>query len=438
MESTFDATSERECSVCLFDLHLSAAGCHHCSPEKYACLNHAKQLCSCSWGAKFFLFRYDMNELNILVEALEGKLSAVYRWARLDLGLALSSYVSRENKQMPGGITGKLSSSSQGLAPKETSSQLTIVSSKEQKWKANEGVNPIKYVASPNTSPNSKPPVVVLALENIKAANSSPQKAELPKLPLQCKREKSPQIASRYKDSSCELSHVNSLTAPPAKENLDKQKHEGNQSSSPDNKEVVLLSDDEGGVLIKELSVENKTSDKYTVGIEKPVSSESMTNSGPCVDKPASITSVASPSIKLEIMKSDSSLEGIKVEDQTEGEMCSTSDVPEKGTLNGNETNADGDRKLQQIDEHKSCNGDGNKKMESNVDSGPADSKVTVSSSQSGSPNILDRYYRQKGPRIAKVVRRINCNVEPLDLGAVCPGKLWCDSRAIYPKGEYC
>ena len=28
MESDFDATSERECSVCLFDLHLSAAGCH--------------------------------------------------------------------------------------------------------------------------------------------------------------------------------------------------------------------------------------------------------------------------------------------------------------------------------------------------------------------------------------------------------------------------
>lgn len=432
MESTFDAASERECSVCLFDLHLSAAGCHHCSPEKYACLNHAKQLCSCSWGAKFFLFRYDMNELNILVEALEGKLSAVYRWARLDLGLALSSYVSRENKQAPGGITGKLSFSSQGSAPKETSSQLTIVSSKEQKGKANEVVlNPIKYAGSPNSSPSSKPSGAVLALENIMVANSSPQKAELPKLPLQCKSEKSLQLASRYTASSCELS-------PPAKESLDKQKHEGNQSSSPDNKEVMLLCDDEGGVLIQELSVENKTSDKYTVGIEKPVSSDNITNPDPCVDKPASMASVASPSIKHEIMKTDSSLEGVKVEDQTEGEMCSSRDVPEKGTPNGNENNANGDQKPQQIDKDKSCNGDGHKKMAPNVDSGPAESKVTVSSNQSGSPNMLDRYYRQKGPRIAKVVRRINCNVEPLDLGAVCPGKLWCDSRAIYPKGEYC
>ncbi|KDO44524.1 hypothetical protein CISIN_1g0443882mg, partial [Citrus sinensis] len=96
MESNFDATSERECSVCLFDLHLSAVGCH-CSSDRYACLIHAKNFCSCAWGSKFFLYRYDTSELNILVEALEGKLSAVYRWARLDLGLALSSFISRDN-----------------------------------------------------------------------------------------------------------------------------------------------------------------------------------------------------------------------------------------------------------------------------------------------------------------------------------------------------
>ncbi|KAF7147136.1 hypothetical protein RHSIM_Rhsim03G0111100 [Rhododendron simsii] len=95
MESNFDATSERECRVCLFDLHLSAAGCR-CSPDRYTCLNHTKHLCLCSWSAKFFLFRYDINELNILVEAVEGKLSAVYRWAKLDLGLALSSSVSKD------------------------------------------------------------------------------------------------------------------------------------------------------------------------------------------------------------------------------------------------------------------------------------------------------------------------------------------------------
>ncbi|KAI4301969.1 hypothetical protein L6164_035198 [Bauhinia variegata] len=95
MENSFDAKNERECYICLFDLHLSAAGCR-CFPDRYACLDHAKQFCSCPWDSKFCLFRYNINELNILVEALEGKLSAVYRWAKLDLGLALTSYISDE------------------------------------------------------------------------------------------------------------------------------------------------------------------------------------------------------------------------------------------------------------------------------------------------------------------------------------------------------
>ncbi|KAK1421161.1 hypothetical protein QVD17_23298 [Tagetes erecta] len=99
MEASFDATSERECSVCYFDLHLSAAGCHNCSPDKYSCLNHTKQFCSCASGAKFFLLRHEIKDLSLLVEALEGKLSAIYKWAKLDLGLSLSSYVSRDSKQ---------------------------------------------------------------------------------------------------------------------------------------------------------------------------------------------------------------------------------------------------------------------------------------------------------------------------------------------------
>ncbi|PWA51618.1 hypothetical protein CTI12_AA454150 [Artemisia annua] len=96
MEATFDSTNERECSVCYFDLHLSAAGCHNCSPAMYSCLNHTKQFCSCSSTSKFFLFRYDMSELGILVEALEGKLSAIYRWAKSDHGLALTNHTRKE------------------------------------------------------------------------------------------------------------------------------------------------------------------------------------------------------------------------------------------------------------------------------------------------------------------------------------------------------
>ncbi|KAL9677371.1 hypothetical protein QQ045_005600 [Rhodiola kirilowii] len=107
MESDFDASTERECIVCFFDLHLSAAACQ-CAPNKFACLDHAKQFCGCDWDAKYLLLRYDANELNILADALEGKLSAIYRWAKLDLGLALSSHLSKGNSQVSGS-SGKLS-----------------------------------------------------------------------------------------------------------------------------------------------------------------------------------------------------------------------------------------------------------------------------------------------------------------------------------------
>lgn len=97
MDAEFDS-ADRECVLCYYDLHLSASGCP-CSLEKYACLVHAKQLCSCDWDKRFFLFRYDVNELNILADALGGKLSAIHRWGVSDLGLSLSSCVKREKVQ---------------------------------------------------------------------------------------------------------------------------------------------------------------------------------------------------------------------------------------------------------------------------------------------------------------------------------------------------
>ncbi|KAL7146987.1 hypothetical protein ABFS83_06G078800 [Erythranthe nasuta] len=388
MESTFDANSERECSVCLFDLHLSAAGCHHCSPDKYACLNHARQLCTCSWGAKFFLFRYDVNELNVLVEALEGKLSAVYRWARLDLGLALSSYVSKDHTQNPP-VLGKLSSS---LAPKETSSFPSVVSSKEPKGAADGDIlNLTKYIGSPTGAKILKPPVVVLALENMKGlSNLSPQKNESAKHSSPSKKENS----SKYKASStCKPFQVS--------------------SSFPGNKDVILLSDDEGDVPTKQPSVEKEIS-------------ENMVNLASCINIPVSVTTVTASSVTLETMKHGSGPACIKVEDHAD----SGEQVPMK-----KETNVDGGHKPKPNSDEKSHNGGSHKNLEMDVDSRSMENVQNVTCVPSVSQNVLDRYYRQKGPRMAKVVRRINCNVEPLEFGAVRAGALWCDSRAIYPKG---
>ncbi|KAL3652137.1 hypothetical protein CASFOL_001818 [Castilleja foliolosa] len=227
MESSFDIDNERECCICLFDLHLSAAGCHHCSPSK------------------------------ILVEALEGKLSAVYRWARLDLGLALSTYVPKDN----------------------------------------------------------------------------------------VKKENSLQQAERKVD-------------------------------------VILVSDEEGEKLGNDPS-----------GVNGPS------------QKPIDIASI----------------------DCLINSVC----VKVKKFLGANNPSSSCLNK-EIVDNEKSKSEETDKKSEEGVDMRSMDSKPTVSSPTG---LHLNNVGRQKGPRIAKVVRRISCNVEVLNYGTVRAGKLWCDNRAIYPKG---
>lgn len=80
MERDFDVKKERECSSCFYDLHLSATGCR-CSPDQFSCLKHANNFCSCEIDSRFVLLRYTMNELNTLVDALEGVVDSVKAWA---------------------------------------------------------------------------------------------------------------------------------------------------------------------------------------------------------------------------------------------------------------------------------------------------------------------------------------------------------------------
>lgn len=87
MDAGFDA-AVRECVFCHYDLYLSAVSCSSC-PDKYACLMHAKELCLCNWRNKHFLFRYNDDELDILLDALRAKLSSIHRWGLNHLGLRL-------------------------------------------------------------------------------------------------------------------------------------------------------------------------------------------------------------------------------------------------------------------------------------------------------------------------------------------------------------
>lgn len=79
METDFDLNEERECFSCFYDLHLSAVSCK-CTPDRFSCLRHVNLLCSCDVDNKCVLFRYTINELNTLVEALEGKAEALKVW----------------------------------------------------------------------------------------------------------------------------------------------------------------------------------------------------------------------------------------------------------------------------------------------------------------------------------------------------------------------
>lgn len=82
MERDFDL-NERECFSCFYDLHLSAASCK-CSPDRFSCLKHAKHFCSCDISHKYVLQRHTISELNMLVEALEGRVEAMKVWASKD------------------------------------------------------------------------------------------------------------------------------------------------------------------------------------------------------------------------------------------------------------------------------------------------------------------------------------------------------------------
>ncbi|KAJ8760380.1 hypothetical protein K2173_015047 [Erythroxylum novogranatense] len=444
MHSNFDATRERECCICLFDLHLSAAACR-CSPDKYACLNHAKQLCPCAWNAKYFLYRYDLGELNILVEALEGKLSAVYRWAKLDLGLALTSNVSTDPMQ-----SNKLSYTLEGTTNKETRPQLLANSPQDLQGTgcsvdvtlASSGI------AGETVSDEKTKFVEPVALKDLKSQSS----------PLVCPKvtnEDSSLLTSDLGKSHCEFSLKKSSSA----EKVISHKGSVKSPLTLDDANVILLSDDEDDDSKKpSLEMEKGNS------VRPPDVSATLSNSvdTPCNDNKESVlteTTVTKidfnsfPNAEANLRLSDSLK--VKVEclensgtvmESHPSDSSHTGRGPIKGGLGRSVTDLSTRRVTG--DDHCVANADnrhsqpsGSRKPDdedkvgANSTSHSIDNSKTVMGSPSCLQNNLDRYYRQKGPRIAKVVRRINCNVEPLDYGVVLSGKSWCNSHAIFPKG---
>ncbi|KAE9612020.1 putative chromatin remodeling & transcription regulator FYR family [Lupinus albus] len=486
MESSFDATNEKECIICLFDLHLSAAGCR-CSPDRYACLDHAKQFCSCSWDSKFFLFHYDISELNILVEALEGKLSAVYRWAKLDLGLALTSHVSPVKATIHTELRSdstNLSHSSRVNVHKDLALHPSNKLIDDYIMSSNPGNNlftredKFAYIYPPQTPLGGS--LMHWATTDVPRKNQAHAAKSKDQSYLQ-QRKTAEDVSSIHmkqlltnnsSKSTCEMAnHKNSvniegslicgskLRTPGCQ--LSKKEPPSEKGSLYRHDNVILLSDDEGDeIKMPDSNRRKETSCVVTGSRNKASPCNNIENTNLTI----SVTDVAvmgeknGPALPHGDLSSCSAqLLHVKQEcyenrgpaltfntvdlnyhiGHTTAESVRNIPVSSTGEASHHclESSECSSLNPQQSGTIKAKNEENRETLGGFPTSNVADNLRAVNVNLSRSLNNLERNSRQKGPRIAKVVRRINCNVEPLEFGTVLPGKSWCSSQIIFPRG---
>ncbi|KAL9238154.1 hypothetical protein vseg_012620 [Gypsophila vaccaria] len=434
MDSSFDATTERECSMCFFDLHLSAAACR-CSPDRFACLNHAKQLCSCSWDGKFFLFRYDITELNLLVDALEGKLSAIYRWARLDLGLALSSCISKDNVQVQGLIGAILEHPSENIASRGSSQTLVTLKTKDTSVKA-----PLDLDLSIGKISSTEKgfPEAVIALEATK----------IPPIRLFRQRKGDKSQVGQETLSSDECDPAYQLN----KRNMTNCQRPGAvdpaiKLSSPAKEKVIYLSDDEDGEHTNILFTDAvKGIGHESQNVKQVEGSDHKLNL--CDLANAALAAEANSNLISDGRRDDCLSRSTSPKDEADlrHETAPLSEEHNPSCRQVSISSSSGKKDASTPDsviENAACAlGVGHiiKIREENIPVQRSDLKLlddaqTLPGSPSCSRSSVDKCHRPKGPRIAKFVRRINCNVEALEFGLVIPGTQWSTSRAIFPKG---
>lgn len=333
MDSSFDESIERECIICLYDLHLSAVGCK-CCPERFACLYHAKQLCSCALSEKTFLFRYTITDLDVLVEALEGRLSAIYKWAKLNLGLSLSPLVSKDKSPTPRPDSRSLFSS-EGI---KQEGKFTFSSLEGIKREASLP----DLVSSTSFSPRLSQKLNSSLAHTTESSTSSVINfcSELAEGNF---KEEKPMVCS---------SSLNEVS--PNKS--ERGKTDANRSLISGNGGIINLTDDEERDSLRHL--------------------------------PGSFSFVSTGSFPQHGQPYKSRM----LNDKTKNEETKT-----------------------QFD------------LRNFAPSLIGNSSFGVKS--------INKYYPQKGPRVAKITKRLKYHVEPLNLGVVHSGQLWSCSQAIYPKG---
>lgn len=495
MDTGFDANSERECVICHYDLHLSAAGCP-CSPDSLACLIHARQLCSCAWSTRFFLFRYEISELNTLLDALGGKLSAVHKWGLSDLGLSLSSYLAkdkaRESKHIDkandketkeqGPLNQSCSNNDARMEIKASSLQPSSVEiPKEGEKIALDKVDSVHTVVDHSLN---KPTSISVSedrcpMEKCLIENQNLHSGEGYRRSNSRSSDHSGQIHSSDATVSTNLMQSNCSEAAKVK-----------QFSSSNMTLLKLREETSSGDIVISRDNEHKGACKLS---SKPMEDLSVENSktfarlSNCDDKVTSCNSLkdqvlVTPDTNASIMNDKdnwlpvleesinfSNSASVQVKDQEEG-TCKKyfSSLPNQQALRSFTQNRPecamstpgpiakaisdflavqelcGSSATDIVNHLQLPELSGNEKPKDESKAGKPELNSHLNLMDRGKPvtspscslNSLDTCNSlQRGPCMAKVVQRINCTVEPLEYGVVFCGKLWSTSRAIFPKG---
>ncbi|XP_008802145.2 lysine-specific demethylase JMJ18 [Phoenix dactylifera] len=507
MDADFDANCERECIVCHYDLHLSAAGCL-CSPDKFACQSHAKQLCSCAWSTRFSLFRYEISELNVLLDALGGKLSAVHRWGLSDLGLSLSSYVAKEKTQKPTAKTysenihqrekgqvkqsslngcGKISALSQEV--EASSPQPTFVAVPKEREKINTVDSTCKIADPSSLHQQTKSTTMLPTKESylqgrsssdvyqslqsnrgLKGSDSSARSISshekgsmlnigtLQNTSSERNSVVYPVLVSEGKHSSNSGKLVcctgkNALANDGDVKNLNGAGYEGAEKLLLDNlkKQPVLESSEIFARLTNGDDKVNFCNSQKDLVLVTPETNASVTS-----EKVASLLPIVGKSghrpYPVSLWGSDGKTQSSSLQNQqfVRSYPQNTSHSKNSVAVSNARQNVEfliAKRKHEFVTTNirSYLQQSGSVKTEGGIKgdkSGPdfvhnlIDKTDSVTAGSYCPRNSIDRSNcPQKGPRMAKVVRRMNCSVEPLEYGVVLSGKLWSSSKAIFPKG---
>jgi len=458
MDAEFDST-DRECAFCYYDLHLSASGCP-CCPEKYVCLLHAKQLCSCDWDKRFFLFRYDVNELNILADALGGKLSAVHRWGVSDLGLSLSSCVKRE--KVNDSKTVRRSTDGPRRSYMSQASTVSLVPSfvrSEQKDKGNK----VPSSASPETN-NASPSV-----EQMKSGNLSPSKEPCDKAEVSCPTNND---TNRLQ---CNGGLGDQKSSAPALSVSSSQSFSSNVVTRPFNSSSESTKSVHGLAVLKGNRESFQTGDLRSSLGEHHNRSPTMIHDGSNIkpslessntyhrlvasdsnatlnhsDKDhALITPEANASVMFEKGSSQvrtvSSQQFDKIVSRTQSASQEASgNVSASKTLIVPSVAKTPQGSFTSASDHHGNVTSGNQQPNNGWLQRTHESQSAAEIRARGHPSTLAQPAlemhnsnggAQRGPRIANVVHRFKCSVEPLEIGIVLSGRMWSSTQAIFPKG---